>query len=141
VQNGRDPVVPLRSNFVGEQHVGARQRAVEELGSALGQHHRRHRPELLAPLDVVHPLEVLGAHGVREEAPVPERARPPFATALEPCDDSVSGERLGDLLGEVVRPLEAKRRALEPLGELVLRPFAPERRGRHRPRRVAELGG
>ncbi len=69
------------------------------------RHHRRHRPELLAALDVVEPLEVALVTRVGEQRAVAERARAVLAAALEPGDDAVAGETLGHRLGDVVGPL------------------------------------
>ena len=117
VHHGRDPVAPLLAHAVGEEHVRRRDRPVtEDLARALRQHHRRDRAELLAALDVVEPLEVLRPPRVGEQRAVPERARPELGAALEPRDDAVVGEHLGDRVGDVVGPLEldARRVAAPP---------------------------
>ena len=73
---------------------------------ALGQHHRRDRPELLAALDVVEPLEVLARDpgwASRERWP---SARGPYS--LRPWNQATMpscGEALGDRVGDVGRPL------------------------------------
>ena len=106
--------------------------AAEDRGRVLLEHHRRDRPELLAALDVVEPLEVLDPARVGEQAAVPERARPVLAAALEPGDDAVGGQRLGDLLGDVVGPLEVDAGAPQPVGQRVVVPLAAERGRGHR---------
>ena len=60
-------------------------------------------PELLAALDVVEPLEVLGAARVGHQRALSERARPELAAPVEPGDDTVVGEHGGRLVGDVVR--------------------------------------
>ena len=69
----------------------------------LEQHHRRHRAELLAALDVVEPLEVLGPARVRHQRAVAQGARAELAAPVEPRDHAVGGEHVGHLAGEVAR--------------------------------------
>ena len=89
VDDGGDAVGPPRPHAMREQHVRARQLAVEDLARAGGQDHRRDRSELLSALDVVEALEVVGPRGVGQQAAVPERSGPVLAAALEPRDDAV----------------------------------------------------
>jgi hypothetical protein len=99
---------------VGKEHVGARQRPrVEDVGCPVGGDHRRYRPELLTPLDVIESLEVLGIAGVCEQAAMPQSARTELGAPLKPSHHEVALKRRGDLLGEVGRLLEAHPGALE----------------------------
>ena len=66
---------------------------------------------------------------VGEQGAVAERARAELAAALEPGDDAVGGEHLGDRVGEVVRALVDDAAAVEPGGQLVVVPAAAERGG------------
>ena len=76
---------------------------------------------------------------VGEQAAVAEGARPELAAPLEPGDDAVGGQHLGDRLGHVAGPLVGDRGAVEPRRELGVAPAAAERGGRHRRGPVAEL--
>ena len=93
------------------------------------------------PLTSLSRSSVAGIARVGEQAAVTEGPRPELAAALEPGDDPVGGELLGDRLGDVVGALVGDRRAVEPGGQLVVVPAAPEGGGRHRRRPVAQLGG
>ena len=94
---------------------GARQRAPSKISARpLGQHHRRDRPELLAALDVVEPLEVRRPPRVGQQRAVAERPRAELAAALEPGDDAVGGEHLGHRVGDVVGPLDGHAGASQP---------------------------
>ena len=85
------------AHVVDEEHVRAGQRAASKISArTLGEHHRRDRPELLAALDVVEPLEVRRRARVGQQRAVAERARAVLAAPLEPGDDAVVGERRGD---------------------------------------------
>jgi hypothetical protein len=142
VHDGGDALAPAVAHAVGEQHERAGQRAaVEQLGGALGAHHRRHGAERLAPLDLVQPLRVAGVARVGEQAAVAQRPRPVLATALEPGHDAVRGQRLGHRLRDVVGALVGDRGGVEPGPDLVVVPGAPERGAAHRGGRVAQLGG
>ena len=74
-------------------------------GARSREHHRRHRAELLASLDGVHPPQVLGAPGVAQQAAVAERPGPVLAAPLEPADDRARVEGGRHLLGEVAGAL------------------------------------
>ena len=106
VHHGRDAVAPLRRHVVHEQHVGLGTGPRAKISPARStQHHGRHRPELLAALDVVEPLQVRRRPGVGQQRAVAERAWAELAAALEPGHDRVVGQAVGDLLGDVGRPL------------------------------------
>ena len=138
VDHGRDALAPGRPHPVGEQHVGAGHGPLEDLAGPLGQDHRGHRPELLAALDVVEPLQVGRPGGVGEQAAVPEGARPVLAAALEPGDHPVGGDHLGDRVGQVGRALVGDPGRGQPGGQLVVGPAAPEGGRRHGRDPVAE---
>ena len=60
VGDSLQPLLPGGGDVVHEEHVRAGDgSASEDLGRPVGQHHRRHWPELLASLDVVEPLGVV----------------------------------------------------------------------------------
>src|SRR5690606_25128359 len=135
VDDGGDPVAPRGRHVVHEEHVRAGQRAAgEQVGGPVGEHHGGDRPELLAALDVVEPFEVLGAAGVGEQGAVSEGARAVLAAALEPGDDAVAGEFLGDGLGDVVGPVVGDGGAVEPVAQGVVAPAASEVGAGHGPR-------
>ena len=126
---------------MGEQHVGAGDRAVEDLPRPVKRHHRSHRAELLAALDVVEALQIAWVGGIREKAAVPERPGAPFAAALEPGDHSVAGNDLRGGCGDVGGPLVAHPRPVQPCLEFAVRPFPSERCRLHRLDGVAALPG
>src|SRR5204863_9886066 len=95
---------PWLADAMREQHERARDRAIEDLGCALFEHHRRDRAKLLAALDVVQALEVGGAPRIGEQAAMAERAGAVLAASLEPGHDAVVGEHLRHLLDDVVGP-------------------------------------
>ncbi len=78
---------------------------------------------------------------VGEQAAVPEGARSVLARALEPRDDAVGGEDLGDRIGDVVGALEGDLGGVQARGELVVAPGAPEVGATHRADLVAERLG
>ena len=57
----------------------------EDLVGPVHEHHRRDGPELLAALDLVEPLEVLGVAGMGQQEPVTQRPRPELAPPVEPA--------------------------------------------------------
>jgi hypothetical protein len=132
VDDGRDAVAPGRRHVVDEQHVRARELPGEDVLRALQQHERRDRPELLAALDVVEPLQVVPVAGVREQRPVAERPRAELAAAGEPRHDAVVGEHLRDLPGEVRRRGERQAGGPQCGRELVVGPGAAQGGRRHR---------
>src|SRR4051794_16075937 len=139
MHNGGDTLAPAVANPVREEHVGAGEGAVEELRRALLEHHRRHRAELLAALDVVEALDVGGAARIGEQRAAPERARPVLAGALEPRDDAVAGQHLGHRLGEVTGTLIGDARGAQRGLELVVVPRAPDIGAGHRFDAIAEV--
>ena len=116
-RRGRRPGCRSRhagADVVHEQHVRAGQRAAaEDLGGALGQHHRRDRPELLAALDVVEPLEVLRPAGVRRAA-----SGAPAPAGRTRCGPGTRRRcrwrpgRSATVVGDVGGPVVAARRAV-----------------------------
>jgi hypothetical protein len=141
VDDRRYALGPPRPDVVREEHERRRQRPrLEDLRRALGEHHRRHRPELLAALDVVEPLEVGRLARVGEQRAVPERPRPELRAALEPGDDLVAGQRLGDGVGHVGGPLVGDGGGAQPALERRVVPAAAQRGGRHGRHLVAEPG-
>ena len=68
VRDGRDAVDPLGSHPMDEEHVGIGiGPPVEDLVGPAHEHHQRDGPELLAALDGVEPLEVLGMAGMGQK--------------------------------------------------------------------------
>ena len=111
VHDGRNPVAPgRRGRRARRACTGWAAGRRRSSARALGEHHRRDRPELLAALDVVEPLQVRRPPGVGQQAAVPERARAELAAALKPGDDAVVGQHLGDLLGDVGAAARTARR-------------------------------
>ena len=121
VHHRGDPVPPRRGHLVHEQHVRAGQRAVEDLRRPLGQHHRRHRPELLPALHRVQPVQVVPAAGVGEQRAAAQGPRAELAAALEPGHDAVGGQFGGDRVGDAGRPLVGPGRGVQPGGQFCRR--------------------
>ena len=115
-----------------EEHVRARQDALEDLGGALLEHDRRHGPERLAALDRVKHLLRASLARVGEEAAVAQRARPVLRAPLEPADHAAAGHDLGHRAPEVGRPLGLDARAAQLRGHLLVGEGPPERGAGHR---------
>lgn len=120
MDDGRDASFPLPAYPVYEEHIWARQGAVEDHGRPLSEYHGGHGPELIPALYVVHALQALAAPRVREEATVPEGARTVLAASLEPGDDAIPGQYLRNRLGDIPRALGGDVRPLQPGRELVV---------------------
>src|SRR5918993_5571558 len=133
VDDRRDAVDPALSNPVHEQHVRAGERsAVEDLLRLLSEHHRGDGSKAFAALDSVEAVEVGGMARMGEQAAMAQRPRPELAASLEPGDDLVTCQRLGDLAGDRGRTAVCDTCRAQGVLYLCVAPLGPECGSAHR---------